>query len=318
MGSSLDEARPDEKPPHKVSVKDFWMDTTPVTNGQFQQFVAATGYVTTAERAPDLAEIMSQLPPGTPAPPEEVMVPASLVFVQTAGPIPLNNVAQWWQWMAGANWKHPLGPDSSLEGKENHPVVHVSWDDAQAYARWAGKRLPTEAEWEYAVREGKSEQHYPWGSEDTSDNSPPWNIWEGQFPYKSTKENGFVGTTDVKKYPPNAYGLYDMVGNVWEWCSDLYRHDYYEELARQDAVKDPSGPNSSFDPQEPLVSKRVQRGGSFLCHQSYCKGYRLSARMKTSSDTGLCHSGFRCVVSPEMNEESSQISSAPPLCNQRS
>lgn len=310
MGSDLAEVRPDEKPSHKVYVEDFWMDATTVTNAQFQRFIDATSYITTAELAPDLEEIMNQLPPGSPPPPEDVMVPASLVFARTSGPVSLNNVAQWWRWIPGANWKHPLGPGSVIEGKEDHPVVHVSWDDAQAYAQWAGKRLPTEAEWEYAVREGKSGQHYPWGVEDTSDDNPSCNIWEGKFPYKSTKKDGYAGTTTVKTFPPNDYGLYDMVGNVWEWCNDWYRNDYYDELAMQGTVENPSGPNSSFDPREPTVRKRVQRGGSFLCHKSYCKGYRLSARMKTSADTGLCHSGFRCVVSPDMFEEGGRISFA--------
>jgi len=302
MGSDLDEAHADEKPAHRVQVEGFWMDEVPVTNAAFRRFVEATGYVTTAELAPDLNEIMSQLPPGSPPPPKDVLVPASLVFHQTKGPVPLNNAARWWRWTPGASWRHPLGPDSTIEGKEDHPVVQVSWFDAQAYAKWAGKRLPTEAEWEFAARGGKNGENYPWGNSDTSLDHPPCNIWEGEFPCRSTKEHGYVGTTKVRAYAPNPYGLYDLVGNVWEWCADWYRHDYYEELAAHDRKESPQGPASSYDPREPLVPKRVQRGGSFLCHKSYCKGYRLSARMKTSPDTSLCHSGFRCVVSREIVE----------------
>ena len=297
MGCNRAEGRPDEQPGHQVKVDAFYMDETPVTNAQFRAFVEATGYITTAEVAPDLKEIMAQLPPGTPPPPEDVLVPASLVFVKSSGPVPLNNAARWWDWRAGASWKHPEGPGSSIEGKDDHPVVHVSWYDAQAYAEWAGKRLPTEAEWEFATRAGKDEELYIWGMDDTSEEAPPCNIWQGKFPYQSAKKDGSYGTTSVKKYPANAYGLYDLVGNVWEWCNDWYRHDYYGKLAMDGVSSNPQGPESSYDPREPTVPKRVQRGGSFLCHKSYCQGYRISARMKTSPDTGLCHSGFRCVRS---------------------
>lgn len=298
MGGVGSEARSDEQPVHRVRVNGFWMDETPVTNAEFQRFIEETGYVTTAEKAPSLEEIMSQLPPGTPPPPKEALVPASLVFVTTRGPVPLDNAAQWWRWVPGANWKHPNGPASSIIGKEDHPVVHVSWDDAQAYAAWAGKRLPTEAEWEYAVRGGKESENYIWGMEDWSGKHPKCNIWEGKFPYLSTKPKGSVGTTPVKTYSPNAFGLYDMVGNVWEWCYDWYRDDYYSSLALTQVADNPVGPQSSLDPYEPTVPKRVQRGGSFLCHRTYCTGYRLSARMKASPDTSLCHSGFRCARSP--------------------
>ncbi|MBS0655098.1 MAG: formylglycine-generating enzyme family protein [Verrucomicrobia bacterium] len=295
MGSDGQEAKNDEKPTHRVKVSAFWMDAHPVTNRQFKEFVDITGYVTTAEIAPTLKEIMAQVPPGTPAPPPEVLIPASLVFKPTNGPVPLTNHYTWWEWKGGANWKQPLGPGSSIEGKEDHPVVHVSWDDAAAYATWAGKRLPTEAEWEFAAYGGKTNIVYVWGNEEFSEEKPQANIWHGEFPHKSTKPNGYIGTTEVKSFQPNGYGLYDMSGNVWQWCSDLYNISYYKEQAALELSTNPTGPEVSFDPQDPIATKRVHRGGSFLCHASYCKGYRITARMKTCPDTSLNHLGFRCV-----------------------
>ncbi|NGX58511.1 MAG: Serine/threonine-protein kinase pkn1 [Chlamydiae bacterium] len=296
MGDTAEAGRLDERPVHKVFVTGFWMDETPVTNAQFREFVVATGYQTTAEKAPDLKEIMAQLPQGEKPPPPEVLIPASLVFSPPSHPVPFHNAAVWWDWVAGANWRHPDGPKSSIEGKDDYPVVHVSWYDAKAYAKWAGKRLPTEAEWEFAARGGLKEKTYVWGDEDPNLDDPPCNIWVGKFPHKSEKE---VGPSAVKSYPPNGYGLHDLAGNVWECCEDNYRYDYYKQLPTDQVTMNPQGPSTSFDPREPTVSKRVQRGGSFLCHASYCTGYRVSARMKTSPDTSLCNSGFRCVKTSE-------------------
>lgn len=297
MGSEGSESREDERPLHRVKVDGFWMDETLVTNRQFQEFVQATGYVTTAERAPTLEEIMKQVPPGTPPPSPEHLVAASLVFTPTQKTIPLKNHRAWWDWKPGANWKHPLGPDSSIEEKMDHPVVQVSWDDAKAYAAWAGKRLPTEAEWEFAAYGGQKYK-YVWGNEEFSEENPQINIWQGEFPYKSTKPNGYFGTSPVKAFKPNPYGLYDMAGNVWQWCSDLYNVAYYQEASEKGISINPQGPEKSFDPKEPFAIKRVHRGGSFLCHKSYCKGYRITARMKTAPDTSLNHLGFRCVKTP--------------------
>ncbi|MFN5422284.1 MAG: formylglycine-generating enzyme family protein [bacterium] len=293
MGAGDAEGRPDEYPQHKVKVSGFWMDATEVTNAQFKKFVDATGYVTTAEKIPDWEEIKKQLPPGTPKPPDDVFVAASLVFVKQPTGTRLNDPSRWWEWRKGANWKQPQGPGSSIVGLDDHPVVHVSWDDAMAYCRWAGKRLPTEAEWEFAAR-GGAEHAYPWGNENIELGKAKANTWQGSFPSLDTQWDGFGNTAPVKSFSPNAYGLFDMAGNVWEWCADWYTNDYYQTIANK-AVLDPQGPDRSYDPQESTVPKKVVRGGSFLCNASYCKGYRVTSRMKTATDTGLEHTGFRCV-----------------------
>jgi formylglycine-generating enzyme required for sulfatase activity len=299
MGGDSEWGRPDEFPHHKVKLSAFYMDIHEVTNQQFQDFVEATGYMTTAERKPDWEEMKNQVPPGTPKPPDEVLVAASLVFTPTDGPVSLNNPSIWWSWVSGADWRHPEGPGSSIEGKADYPVVHVSWEDAAAYANWAGKRLPTEAEWEYAARGGEQDVVYPWGKELIHEGKVKANSWDGRFPYDNQGKDGFVLAAPVGQYAPNAYGLYDMGGNVWEWCADWYRNDYYATCEKQGVVTNPQGPEDSHDPAEPYAQKKVTRGGSFLCNDDYCSGFRVAARMKTSWDTSLNHTGFRCVVSAE-------------------
>jgi len=288
-----DEAREDERPAHQVIVDGFWMDATEVTNEQFLKFVNETGYITTAEIKPDWEEMKSQLPPGTPKPHDSVLIAASMVFA----PVATNNLydwSQWWSWVSGASWRSPQGPTSSVEDKQNHPVVQVSWDDTQAYLKWAGKKLPTEAEWEFAARGGLKDKLYPWG--DSTNITVCGNTWQGKFPEFNSQEDGFFTTAPVKSYQPNGYGLFDMAGNVWEWTSDWYNTSYYAECASRGLLKNPTGAEKPYDPRQPYMPQRVQRGGSFLCSDSYCSSYRASARMHSSQDTGQDHAGFRGVI----------------------
>jgi sulfatase modifying factor 1 len=295
MGGDNKQASEDEYPKHKVTLNGYWIDATEVTNIQFATFVKATGYVTTAEQKPDWEILKTQVAPGTPKPDESLLVPASLIFSAPIQQVSLEDYASWWSWKEGANWKQPHGAGSNIKGKDNYPVVHISWYDAQAYCKWAGKRLPTEAEWEYAARGDLKNNIYPWGNDAV--NKTKVNYWQGTFPNTNTQEDKFYYTAPVKTFPANGYGLYDMSGNVWEWCSDLYDHQYYTALVAKypKGIFNPTGPSKSIDPQEPYAQKRVMRGGSFLCNDSYCSGYRVARRMKSTEDSGMEHVGFRCV-----------------------
>lgn len=296
MGASDEEGKADEYPPHKVKLDAFWMDATEVTNAQFAKFVESTGYITNAEKKPDWEELKKQLPSGTPKPDESQLDASSLVFSPPDHAVLLNNASQWWIWKKGADWKHPQGPGSDIKGKEDYPVVHVSWDDAIAYCKWSGKRLPTEAEWEWASRGGLKDKKYPWGNEDIELDKPKANTWQGSFPGHNNGWDKFYRLSPVKSFAANGFGLYDMAGNVWEWCNDWYGFDYYKQVKDILSIN-PAGPLSSYDPMDPAIYKRVIRGGSFMCNATYCKGYRVTSRMKASPDTGLEHTGFRCVKS---------------------
>ncbi|MFT4833562.1 MAG: sulfatase modifying factor 1 [Flavobacteriaceae bacterium] len=295
MGGKSDQASEDEFPRHDVAISSFYMDVKEVTNADFLKFTEATGYITIAERDIDWEEMASQLPPGTPKPPDSVLQAGSLVFQQTGGPVDLNDYSQWWRWTIGADWKHPEGTESKIEGIMNHPVVHIAWDDAMAYAKWVGKRLPTEAEWEWASMGGKEDSKYPWGNESVEQATDKANFWQGKFPFQNYVLDGYERTAPVKSFAPNGYGLYDMAGNVWEWCTDKYNAQGYAEDQQKGLVSDPKGSGRYFDPREPYTPKHVIRGGSFLCNDSYCSGYRVSRRMSSSKDSGFDHTGFRCV-----------------------
>lgn len=274
---------PDSRPVHTVTVSDFWMDEHEVTNAQFAEFVKATGYKTVSELPLNPADY-----PGVPT---EKLVPSSAVFTPPSQPVSLDNPLQWWEYVPGANWQHPFGESSSIAGKDNDPVVHIAYSDAAAYAKWAGKRLPTEAEWEYAARAGAHYTSYYWGNELKPGGKWAANIFQGNFPSGNTLEDGFSAVAPVKSYPPNAFGLYDMDGNVWEWCEDFYRPDYYAQSPSQN----PKGPADSYDPDEPGAVKRVQRGGSFLCSDQYCIRYRAGSRGKGEISSASNNLGFRCV-----------------------
>jgi sulfatase modifying factor 1 len=285
-----------ERPVHRVQVDGFFMDVETVTNERFATFVAATGYVTVAERMPDVAGIMRQLPPGAPPPPTELLVPGSLVFTPVDGDVDLRDVSRWWQWVPGADWRHPRGPGSDIAGRERHPVVHVAWEDAAAYARWAGGRLPTEAEWEFAARGGRERAPHAWGDAPHDPANPQAHIYHGPFPSHPAEP------VAVASHPPNGFGLHDMSGNVWQWTADWFDADTYARDARRSITRNPTGPadpagDSSFQGDAPTM--RVIRGGSFLCSDSYCRGYRVSARGTGAPDTGASHIGFRVVMSAD-------------------
>jgi len=275
---------PDAKPLHKVTLKGFWMDEHEVTNAEFEIFVKATNYITVAERELNPADFPGVSP--------ESLLPGSGVFSPPNQKVSLDNPLQWWKYVPGASWNHPTGPGGTIKGRQNYPVVHVCYEDIVAYAKWAGKRLPTEAEWEYAARGGKTNREkYYWGNELMPGSKWMANIYQGDFPTTNTAEDGFVNAAPVKSFPPNGYGLYDMEGNVWEWCNDFYRADYY----RHSPENDPKGPLDSYDPEEPRAVKRVQRGGSFMCSEQYCIRFRTGSRGKGEVTSGSNNLGFRCV-----------------------
>ena len=317
---------PDALPVHLVEVDGFWMDRTPVTNADFERFVEATKYVTVAERPLSAKDF-----PGVP---KEMLVPGSAVFTPTTQPVPLDNPLRWWRYTPGANWKHPEGPASDIRNRADHPVVHVAFEDALAYAKWAGKRLPTEAEFEFAARGGLDRNLYPWGNELTPGNAAAANIWQGTFPAKDRGEDGYTGTSPVTAFPQNGFGLRDMGGNVWQWCADWYRPDYYETLAAAGApvaqrstevrvaqrstevpvaqrfsaggtpARNPQGPGDSLDPQEPGAAKRVLKGGSYLCTDQYCARYLVGSRGKAEVNSGASNLGFRLVRSSGVADRS--------------
>ncbi len=290
MGSDDPEFK-DARPIHRVKLKGYWMDKTEVTNEQFEKFVKATGYVTVAERKPR--------PEDYPGAPPENLVAGSVVFTPPKESVPLNDHMQWWAYVKGADWRHPDGAGSSIKGREKHPVLHIAYEDALAFAKWAGKRLPTEAEFEWAARGGLDRKKYTWGDEFKSDGKFRANSFQGEFPEKNTVEDGFVSTAPVGTFEPNAFGLFDMAGNVWEWCSDWYRDDYYATLAAKGVAENPAGPSDSRDPTEPGVAKRVMKGGSYLCTDEYCSRYMPGGRGKGAPDTGTNHLGFRLVRNAE-------------------
>ncbi len=306
-----DQGPPDERPAHSVTIDGFWMDRTEVTNAAFKKFADATGYLTIAERTPKREDFKGLVADVNEIPAEN-LVAGSICFNPNFDRKTLTKdqplwPLQVWKYVKGANWRHPDGPESSIADRMDHPVVHVAWVDANAYCQWAHKRLPTEAEWEYAARGGLKNAIYPCGNELQQDGKWTMNIWQGVFPDTHNVQDGFRTTAPVASFTPNGYGLFDMAGNVWEWCHDFYRPDYY----RYAPLSNPPGPSDSYDPLEPNSPKRVQRGGSFMCSDNYCRGYRVSARMKQDPDSATFHAGFRCVRSPEATVENTPQPSQP-------
>lgn len=295
MGGDNDQADANEYPKHKVEISEFYMDITELTNKEFKEFVDSTGYKTVAERKIEWEELAKNLPPGTPKIADSLLLPGSLVFKMTDQPVRLDDYSQWWEWTIGANWKNVTGHPQIVDFKLNHPVVHVAWEDANAYCLWKKKRLPTEAEWEWAARGGLEDVVYPWGDNVLDEEQPKANFWQGLFPYQNSEKDGYVLTSPVKSYDPNGYGLYDMAGNVWEYCSDWFDYHYYQKSGA--SSMNTKGPSRGYNPMNPYQQEKVIRGGSFLCNDAYCSGYRNARRMGTSTDTGLSHTGFRCACS---------------------
>ena len=291
MGS--DSHYPEEAPAHKVSVKGFWMDRYAVTNAEFRRFVEATRYITLAERPADAADYPGAKP--------ELLEPSAVVFRKTAGPVDLRNPHNWWTYVPGADWRHPQGPGSNLQGLWKHPVVHVAYEDVEAYVKWANKDLPTEAEWEFAARGGLEGAEYAWGDEFTPGGKSMCNNWQGEFPWENLRSDGYEWTAPVGSFPPNGYGLYEMAGNVWEWTTDWYQeHGKIEHACCTLANPRGGDAEQSYDPRLPdiRIPRKVMKGGSYLCAPNYCRRYRPAARMAQPVDTAIGHLGFRCIVRP--------------------
>ena len=289
-----------EKPSHEVYIDGFFIDATEVTNNQFKKFVDETGYVTIAEREIDWEEMKKSLPIGIPKPHDSILQPGSLIFNDQIKRVEkMENYFQWWRWQTGANWKAPKGPGSNIENKGNFPVVHIAYEDAIAYCDWSNRRLPSEAEWESAAQGNYINAVYTWGNEIDLLNSNA-NTWQGDFPVKNESKDGFEMIAPVKSFPPNSIGIFDMIGNVWEITDDLFNVNYYSELSTESELKNIKGASTCYNPSNPFEKQYVMKGGSFLCHDSYCASYRISARMGVSIDSGSDHTGFRTVVTPEM------------------
>lgn len=291
MGS--DHHYPEEAPAHRVRVNGFWIDPYAVTNLDFSRFVESTGYLTVAERPANPDEYPGAVP--------ELLLPSSVIFRKPPGRVDLRNHFEWWTYVAGADWRHPEGPESSLAGRWDHPVVHVAFADAEAYATWVGKELPTEAEWEFAARGGLEGAEFAWGDERVPDGRHRANTWQGEFPWQNLGEDGYEGTAPVGSFPPNGFGLYEMTGNVWEWTTDWYQ-DHGKIKRACCTIDNPRGgaPEQSRDPRlhNVTIPRKVMKGGSYLCAPNYCRRYRPAARMPQPIDTSTCHLGFRCIVRP--------------------
>ena len=301
MGTDDPQANPVERPAHRVRVEGFWIDQTEVTNSQFQRFVEATGYKTSAERPVDWEQLKTQVSPGTAKPPDEQLAPGSLVFTPPTHPVDLGNIFNWWVFKFGANWRRPYGPRSSISGLDEHPVVHVAYRDAEAYARWAGLELPTEAEWEFAARGGLDGAEFAWGDELIPAGKLMANTWHGEFPHQNLRIDGFERTSPVAAFPPNGYGLYDMIGNVWEWTTDWYAPGHEGDAPKPCCIpENPRGGSEagSYDPSQPQIRipRKVVKGGSHLCAPNYCRRYRPAARHAQPVDTSMSHVGFRCIT----------------------
>lgn len=293
-------AMPREKPARQVAVDGFFIDITEVTNKEFRAFVEATGYQTIAERPIDWETMKKDLPAGTPKPPDSILQPGSLVFnKKVKKQVNMQNYNEWWTWKIGANWQHPEGPESNIDNKDIYPVVHIAYEDALAYCKWANRRLPTEAEWESAAQGSNTDNIYTWGNNFNvlNDNA---NTWQGVFPVKNDGLDGFTDVAPVKSFPPNQIGIYDMMGNVWELTSDWFNIEYYNNVNDNPIVRNPKGAEEYYNPQNPYQKEKIIKGGSYLCHESYCASFRISARMGTTLDSGSDHTGFRTVATVEM------------------